>query len=105
MTSISLTFNGATAFSLPPLPTLDPAQLRAHFFSESASWLVPGRVLIGRYPGSCPSRPCDAATQRNLIAVLREHVDVGVLVRRGAVLPANNARLRQERIWKDLGVI
>ena len=63
------------ALTLPPLTSLaTPEALRAHYFSSSASWLIPGRVLVGRYPGSCPSRPCDAATQRNRLAVLREHV-------------------------------
>lgn len=61
------------------MPQLDvQEQLDAHAFSPSASWLVPGRVLIGRYPGSCPSRPCDSATQRNRLAILREHIDTFV---------------------------
>ena len=72
---LSIILRSAEALTLPPLTSLaTPEALHVHYFSSSASWLIPGRVLIGRYPGSCPSRPCDAATQRNRLAVLREHV-------------------------------
>ena len=73
---LAVAVHTATALTLPPLPALD--DLSAHAFTPSASWLIPGRVLIGRYPGSCPSRPCDATTQRNRLSVLRENVDTFV---------------------------
>ena len=47
---------------LPPLYDLeDPALKPAHKFSEKANWLIPERVMCGHYPGSCPSRPMNAA--------------------------------------------
>uniref|UniRef100_A0A7S3RQP4 Methyltransferase type 11 domain-containing protein n=1 Tax=Emiliania huxleyi TaxID=2903 RepID=A0A7S3RQP4_EMIHU len=54
---------------LPALCSLDDATAVAaqHACTSFASWLVPGRVLVGRYPGSCPSRPCTAAEQRERV--------------------------------------
>lgn len=73
-----LLLHAAQSLTLPPLSSLDAPEIGAHAFSASASWLVPGRVLIGRYPGSCPSRPCDSAEQRNRLTVIREHVSTFV---------------------------
>ena len=44
----------AAALTLPALPRLDaPAALKeSHSFSDQQNWLVPGAVLLGRYPGS-----------------------------------------------------
>lgn len=37
----------------------DPELERAHSFSRYASWLIPGYVLCGSYPGASPGRPSD----------------------------------------------
>ena len=68
------------ALVLPPLVDLDQldALRAAHYFSPQANWLVPGRILCGRYPGSCPSRPVDAETQRDRLAAIREHASTFV---------------------------
>ena len=60
------------ALILPPLSTTAERE-RLHAFSPTANWLVPGRVLCGRYPGSCPSRPIDSTAQRDRLSTLREH--------------------------------
>jgi hypothetical protein len=38
---------------LPPMPSLlDRTALEAsHAFSDEANWLIPGKVMVGRYPG------------------------------------------------------
>jgi hypothetical protein len=43
---------------LPPLPSIDDREelRRTHGFSDEANWLVPGRVLVGRYPGTWPRK-------------------------------------------------
>lgn len=73
----------ARALVLPPL-TLPPTA-----FSPTASWLVPGHVLVGRYPGSCPSRPVDAATQRARIAAIRANATTFVSLQ--AEIPPQDA--------------
>ncbi|KAI8471555.1 MAG: MAP kinase phosphatase 6 [Monoraphidium minutum] len=44
----------AAPASLPPLPPLDAAYEAAAAFSAYASWLVPGALLLGRYPFVAP---------------------------------------------------
>ena len=41
--------------SLPTLPDLDDryALTSSHGFSDEANWLIPGKVLVSRYPGVC----------------------------------------------------
>ena len=57
----------ATAFDLlPPLPEVTSASLAKHiYYSATANWLLPGRVLLGANPtrGSVDdvARSCDAA--------------------------------------------
>lgn len=47
--------------TLPPLPALDAAVLQdSHGFSAEQNWLVPGRVMLGRYPGSGRGQRVDA---------------------------------------------
>ena len=46
----------------------DPELERAHSFSRDASWLIPGYVLCGSYPGASPGRPSDDG----LLAQVRE---------------------------------
>lgn len=72
--AILLLIQSGQSLTLPPLT--QPSS--AHAFSSTASWLVPGIILCGRYPGSCPSRPCDVETQRNRLAIIREHADTFV---------------------------
>ena len=57
---------GAAAYDLPPLPEVTSASLAKHiYYSASANWLLPGRVLLGANPtrGSVDAvaRSCDAA--------------------------------------------
>jgi len=63
----------ASAFAPPPLvPLADAAAVKSsHYFSDTASWVVPGAVLLGRYPGSCPSRPITHDAQAELVMSLR----------------------------------
>ena len=63
----------ASAFAPPPLvPLADAAAVKSsHAFSDTASWVVPGAVLLGRYPGSCPSRPITHDAQAELVMSLR----------------------------------
>tara|TARA_B100000524_G_scaffold283674_1_gene159369 strand:- start:314 stop:1132 length:819 start_codon:yes stop_codon:yes gene_type:complete len=62
----------AGALQLPePFSLSDPATTLSHYFSPTANWLVPRHVLVGRYPGSCPSRYLDEATQSERITLLR----------------------------------
>merc|ERR1719152_951913 len=56
----------AAAYDLPPLPEVTSASLAKHiYYSETANWLLPGRVLLGANPtrGSVDAvaRSCDAA--------------------------------------------
>ena len=47
--------------ALPPLPALDAAVLQdSHGVSAEQNWLVPGRVMLGRYPGSGRGQRVDA---------------------------------------------
>ncbi|KAH8050846.1 cyclin-dependent kinase inhibitor 3 [Aureococcus anophagefferens] len=47
--------------ALPPLPALDAAVLQdSHGVSAEQNWLVPGRVMLGRYPGSGRGKRVDA---------------------------------------------
>ena len=52
---------GALAGSAMPTacPVDDPSLGRAHSFSRDASWLIPGYVLCGSYPGASPGRASD----------------------------------------------
>lgn len=45
---------GRSGPKLPPLVELAdaPGLTSAHYFSETANWLVPGRVLVGRHPSA-----------------------------------------------------
>ena len=62
----------AGALQLPePFSLSDPVTTLSHYFSPTANWLVPRHVLVGRYPGSCPSRYLDEATQSERITLLR----------------------------------
>ena len=59
---LGLTF-AALGVALPPLIDLSDAAALAPFkFSPTANWLVPGRVLLGRYPtsgrGSAEAKRC-----------------------------------------------
>ena len=56
----------AAAYDLPPLPEVTSASLAKHiYYSATANWLLPGRVLLGANPtrGSVDAvaRSCDAA--------------------------------------------
>ncbi|GBF96717.1 MAP kinase phosphatase [Raphidocelis subcapitata] len=42
------------AAALPPLPPLDGSYEAQAAFSSDAAWLVPGRLLLGRYPYTSP---------------------------------------------------
>jgi hypothetical protein len=52
---------GALAGSaMPPASKVDDPQLaKEHAFSRDASWLIPGYVLCGSYPGASPGRASD----------------------------------------------
>lgn len=64
---------------IPPLPILSE-DLSTFRWSKTANWLVPGRIMLGRYPGSEPKQPVDAATQRLRIIDLRLHGNVSTFV-------------------------
>lgn len=86
---------------LPKLPALaDEAALsRSHFFSDHAVWLVPGAVLCGRYPGSCPSRPVDADVQRSRLEnILEQGITTFVCLQ--AEIPPQGALTA----WPDEGI-
>lgn len=87
--------------SLPPLTDMSEesytALKEAHFFSRTAHWLVPGRVLCGHYPGSCPSRPADPEAQAERMAQIRD-TGVSVFVCLQDELPP------QEAPWPEEGV-
>ena len=56
----------AAAYDLPPLPEVSATALSKHiYYSSTANWLLPGRVLLGANPtrGSVAAvaRSCDAA--------------------------------------------
>jgi len=69
----------AADLALPPLPQLLPAALEDYRFSSEANWLIRGHVLVGRYPGSCPSRPITASAQQALVeSILHAGVDTFV---------------------------
>ena len=61
--------------SLAMLPRLyglsEPALTSAHSFSSTASWLIPQRVLCGRYLGTCPSRPVGPGVVCERLAAIR----------------------------------
>ena len=88
------------SLALPPLTSLaDGEAMRAqHYFSTTASWLIPGHVLCGRYPGSCPSRPVDRETQRARLAAIREHATTFVCLQ--SELPPQDA----PELWPDGGI-
>ena len=90
---------GAQALTLPPLSSLaDYTAVRdAHAFSRTANWLIPGRVLCGHYPGSCPSRPADAPAVASRLAQIREE-GVNTFVCLQDELPPQDAP------WPDDGV-
>ena len=52
---------GALAGSaMPPASKVDDPELgKEHSFSRDASWLIPGYVLCGSYPGASPGRASD----------------------------------------------
>ena len=51
--------------AMPPLIGLHTPELEdAHSFCRSSSWLIPGYVLLGSYPGSSPGRPTSNACTR-----------------------------------------
>ena len=52
---------GALAGSaMPPASKVDDPELgKEHTFSRDASWLIPGYVLCGSYPGASPGRASD----------------------------------------------
>ena len=53
---------GAPPPERPLVPLSDAALLRStHYVSGSANWLLPGRVLVGRYPGTLPGETTEAA--------------------------------------------
>jgi len=66
---------------LPALPVLSNlSALSALRWSTTANWLVPGHIMLGRYPGSEPKRPVDAATQRLRVVDLRIQGNVSTFV-------------------------
>lgn len=65
--------HAACALQLPPLTPIGDAVRDTHYISATTSWLVPGHVMLGRYPGSCPSRPCSLAAQGARVTAIREH--------------------------------
>ncbi|CAN0479828.1 unnamed protein product, partial [Ectocarpus sp. 8 AP-2014] len=46
-----------SAFDLPKLVPIEDEDLvyKNHHFAERANWLVPGKVLLGKYPGQIPA--------------------------------------------------
>lgn len=50
LSALLLCAGGAWALRLPALPPLHRPLRATHAFSDEAHWLVPGRVLVGRYP-------------------------------------------------------
>ena len=82
---LGLTF-AALGVALPPLIDLSDAAALAPFkFSPTANWLVPGRVLLGRYPtsgrGSAEAR----------VAALREEALIDTFVCLQSELPPQDA--------------
>ena len=92
----------AGALQLLPrlLPLSDSAAIAStHFFSSTANWLVPGHVLCGRYPGSCPSRPVGVDVARERMAQLRGKGGVSTFVCLQDELPA------QDSAWPPEGIV
>ena len=82
---LGLTF-AALGLALPPLIDLSDAAALAPFkFSPTANWLVPGRVLLGRYPtsgrGSAEAR----------VAALREEALIDTFVCLQSELPPQDS--------------
>ena len=82
---LGLTF-AALGVALPPLIDLSDAAALAPFkFSPTANWLVPGRVLLGRYPtsgrGSAEAR----------VAALREEALIDTFVCLQSELPPQDS--------------
>ncbi|CAN0490547.1 unnamed protein product, partial [Ectocarpus sp. 12 AP-2014] len=50
-------FAYTSAFDLPNLVPIEDEDLvyKNHHFAERANWLVPGKVLLGKYPGQIPA--------------------------------------------------
>jgi len=46
------------SMALPPLPKLTDSKAFKETleFSHTANWLIPGEVMLGHYPGNCPTR-------------------------------------------------
>ena len=89
-------FATSAAILLPPLTPLAPQPecLAAHYFSDTAQWLVPGRIMLGRYPASCPTRPIPAAAQRERVTSIAA-AGVNTFVCLQAELPP------QDTAWDD----
>lgn len=88
----------ARALTLPPLRRLsDPGLEGAHSFSRTASWAIPGLVLCGHYPGSCPSRPAADDVVSERLADIRA-AGVGTFVCLQDEIPPQDAP------WPDGGV-
>jgi len=86
------------AVQLPRLHSLsDPMLASLHSFSSTANWLIPQRVICGRYPGSCPSRPTSAGVVSERLAAIRG-AGISTFVCLQSELPP------QDAFWPDGGV-
>ena len=84
--------------ALPRLHSLsEPTLASLHSFSSTANWLIPKRVMCGRYPGSCPSRPTSASVVRERLAAIRA-AGMSTFVCLQSELPPQDAS------WPDGGV-
>jgi hypothetical protein len=85
--------------ALPHLHPLDAKALDgAHGFSRTANWLIPGRVMCGHYPGSCPSRPAERAAVEERMQHLRGIGGVNTFV------CLQHELLPQDSHWPDEGI-
>lgn len=71
--AVSQSTNGVV--TLPPLPPLDENYEKVCEFASYANWVVPGHVLVGRYPYVEPSR---CATHSQGEAQIKEILEAGL---------------------------
>lgn len=73
--SLSRTEASAGTVALPEPPVLDESYELSCTFAEYANWILPGRVMLGRYPFVEPSR-CRSANQGE--AQLKAILEAGI---------------------------
>ena len=86
---------------LPPLSEMgsDDALHRTHFFSRTANWLIPGLIMCGHYPGSCPSRPATESVVAERLAGIH-NAGICTFVCLQEELPPQDTRWPQDGIPK-----